>query len=80
MKDLLLRGKFSDGEPLRGFGVYSKMTFILRRGFFVTGTICARAVSVTEVDVWEGSIAIWVRAKVIEIDAKQVLRVVRPAS
>ena len=52
------------------------MTLILRRGFLVTGTLRIRAVGVTKVDVREGSVTVGVRAKVIEVDAEQVFRVV----
>lgn len=79
-KDLLLMGKSSDGEPLRSFEIHPKMAFILGRRFFVTGTLRARAISVTKVDVRKGSVAVWIGTEVVEIDAEQVLRVVRPAS
>jgi hypothetical protein len=61
-------GKFSGGGPLRSLKICPKKAFILGCRLFVTGTI-----SVTEVDVGEGSVAVWVRTKIIEIDAKEVL-------
>ena len=56
------------------------MTFILGRKLFVAGPFCVRAISVAKVDVWEGSVAVGIRTKVVEVDAEQVFRVVRPAS
>ena len=56
------------------------MALVLGCGFFVAGTLWVRALSVTEVDVREGSIAVGVRTKVVKIDAEEVLRVVRPSS
>ena len=52
------------------------MTFILGRKLFITGSFCARAISVTEVDIWERSVAAGVGAKVIKVDTEQVFRVV----
>lgn len=80
-KDFLLRSKASDSERFRCLDrIYPKMIFILGRKFFVAGSICARALSVTKVDVWEGSVAVGVRTKVVQVDTEQIFRVVRPAS
>lgn len=68
--------KFSDCGPLRSLKICPKVALIFRCKFFVTGTLCARAISIAEVDVREGSVAVWVGTKVAEIDAKEVLRVV----
>lgn len=56
------------------------MTFILGRKLFVAGSLCVRAISVAKVDIWEGSVVVGIRTKVIEVDAEQVFRVIRPAS
>jgi hypothetical protein len=77
---LLLRSKVCDGESFRSFKIRPKVAFILGCRLFVTRSLSTRAIGVAKVNVWEGSIAVWVGAKVIEVDAEEVFRVVRPPS
>ena len=56
------------------------MALILGCWLFVAGTLCARAVGVTKVDIREGSVTVGIRTEVVEVDAEQIFRVVRPAS
>lgn len=73
--------KAPDSERFRSFDrIYSKMALILGCWLFVAGTLCARAVGVTKVDIREGSVAVGIRTEVVEVDAEQIFRVVRPAS
>ena len=80
-QDFLLRGKASNSEPFRCFDrIYPEMIFILGPKLFIAGALCVRGISITKVNVREGSVAVGIRTKVIKIDTEQVFRVVRPAS
>ena len=68
--------KLSNTESFRCFRVQLKIAFVLGCRFFITRTLRARAITVSEMDVGEGSVAIWVGPKVIKIYAEKIFRIV----